>query len=54
MISMDVNHPDIEDFIDIKTDLDRVTKANISVRINDEFMEAVLNKTMYECKFIVN
>ena len=54
MISMDVNHPDIEDFIDIKTDLDRVTKANISVRINDEFMDAVLNKTMYECKFIVN
>ena len=54
MISMDVNHPDIEDFIDIKTDLDRVTKANISVRINDEFMKAVLNKTMYECKFIVD
>ena len=54
MISMYVNHPDIEDFIDIKTDLDRVTKANISVRINDEFMDAVLNKTMYECKFIVN
>ena len=54
MISMDVNHPDIEDFIDIKTDLDRVTKANISVRINHEFMDAVLNKTMYECKFIVN
>ena len=54
MISMYVNHPDIEDFIDIKTDLDRVTKANISVRINDEFMKAVLNKTMYECKFIVD
>ena len=54
MISMDVNHPDIEDFIDIKTDLDSVTKANISVRINDEFMKAVLNKTMYECKFIVD
>lgn len=54
MISMDVNHPDIEDFIDIKTDLDRVTKANISVRINDEFMKAILNKTMYECKFIVD
>ena len=54
MISMDVNHPDIEDFIDIKTDLDRVTNANISVRINDEFMKAVLNKTMYECKFIVD
>jgi len=43
MISMDVNHPDIEDFIDIKKDLDRVTKANISVRVDNEFMTAVMN-----------
>ncbi len=53
MISMDVNHPDIEDFIDIKTDLEKVTKANISVRINDEFMKAVENKEEYDCKFVV-
>ena len=53
MISMDVNHPDIEEFIDIKTDLDRVTKANISIRINDEFMKAVENKKPYMCKFVV-
>lgn len=53
MISMDVNHPDIGEFIDIKTDLERVTKANISVRINDEFMKAVENKEKYECKFVV-
>ena len=33
MISMDVNHPDIEEFIDVKTDLEKITKANISVRI---------------------
>jgi ribonucleoside-diphosphate reductase alpha chain len=51
MISMDVNHPDIEEFIDIKTDLEKVTKANLSVRINDEFMNAVENKEIYECKF---
>lgn len=51
MISMDVNHPDIEEFIDIKTDLERVTKANISVRINDKFMNAVENKEKYELKF---
>ena len=50
MISMDVNHPDIEEFIDLKTDLEKVTKANISVKINDEFMKAVLNKSMYEFK----
>lgn len=53
MISMDVSHPDIEEFIDIKTDLERVTKANISVRINKEFMDAVLNDKEYECKFKV-
>jgi ribonucleoside-diphosphate reductase alpha chain len=53
MLSMDVNHPDIEEFIDVKTDLEKVTKANISVRINDEFMKAVENKENYECKFVV-
>ena len=53
MISMDVNHPDIEEFIDIKTDLGRVTKANISIRINDEFMEAVGNRKPYVCRFEV-
>ena len=53
MISMDVNHPDIEEFIDVKTDLERVTKANISVKITDEFMKAVLNKSIHKCKFIV-
>ncbi|MGL6107782.1 adenosylcobalamin-dependent ribonucleoside-diphosphate reductase [Romboutsia sp.] len=53
MISMDVNHPDIEEFIDIKTNLEKVTKANISVRINNEFMKAVLNKEEYSCRFVV-
>lgn len=41
MISIDCSHPDVEHFIDIKTDLNRVTKANISVRISKELMEAV-------------
>lgn len=41
MITMDVSHPDIEEFIGIKSDLDRVTKANISVKVTDEFMKAV-------------
>ena len=53
MISMDINHPDIEEFIDIKTDLEKVTKANISVRINDKFMNAVINKEDYECRFVI-
>ena len=41
MLSMPVNHPDIEDFIEIKSDLDKITNANISVRVDDEFMKAV-------------
>ncbi|WP_419741967.1 adenosylcobalamin-dependent ribonucleoside-diphosphate reductase [Paraclostridium dentum] len=53
MISMEVSHPDIEDFIDIKTDLTKITKANISVRINDEFMKSVENNETYRCEFIV-
>ena len=41
MISIDCSHPDVEEFIDLKTDLNKVTKANISVRISNKFMEAV-------------
>ena len=51
MLSMDIEHPDIEDFINIKTDLDRVTKANISVMANDKFMNAVLNNEDWEMIF---
>ena len=38
MLSIDCTHPELIDFINIKTDLDKVTKANISVRITDDFM----------------
>lgn len=41
MLSMPVTHPDIEEFIDVKTDLEKVTKANTSVMITDDFMKAV-------------
>ena len=41
MISLACDHPDIEEFIEIKSDLERVTKANISIRITDKFMYAV-------------
>ena len=41
MISIDCSHPDLEEFISVKNDLERVTKANISVRITDDFMRAV-------------
>lgn len=40
MLSMDVRHPDIEEFINIKANTDQITSANISVRVNDDFMSA--------------
>lgn len=51
MLSMDCNHPDIESFIDIKNDLNKVTNANISIRFTDEFMNAVVNNEDYELSF---
>lgn len=51
MISIPCDHPDLEEFIDVKTDLDRVTKANISVRITDDFMRAVKNREKYMLSF---
>lgn len=51
MISIDCHHPDLEEFLDIKTDLNKVTKANISVRITDDFMKAVLNDTDFDLTF---
>lgn len=43
MISLDCHHPDLMDFINIKTKEGKVTKANISVRVTDDFMRAVEN-----------
>lgn len=50
MISIDCHHPDLLEFIDIKTKPDSVTKANISVKVTDDFMQAVKDDrewTMY-------
>ncbi|MDP6921830.1 MAG: adenosylcobalamin-dependent ribonucleoside-diphosphate reductase [Lutibacter sp.] len=47
MLTMDIAHPDIEDFITIKQDLTKVTGANISIRLSDEFMMAVVNDDDY-------
>ena len=47
MVSIDINHPDVEEFIDCKTDLERVKYANISVRVSDDFMKAVENNEDY-------
>ena len=54
MINLDVTHPDIEEFIDIKNDLDKITSANISVNITDEFMNAVANNNDFELYYKVD
>ena len=41
MISIDVRHPDVEKFAVMKQDLTKVTGANVSIRITDDFMKAV-------------
>lgn len=58
MISININHPDVEEFINCKTDLERVKFANISVRVNDDFMKAVENNEDYilhwPCEMTIN
>ena len=54
MLSISVHHPQINDFIKIKRDLKRVTGANISVRVTDEFMKAAKNNEMYEQRWPVD
>lgn len=51
MISIDCTHPELLDFIGIKNDLNRVTKANISVRVSDDFMRAVVEDKEWELYF---
>lgn len=52
MISIPCDHPDLEEFIEIKQNTDKVTKANISIRVTDEFMQAVANRKPYTLRFV--
>jgi len=54
MITMDVRHPDIEKFITMKHDLTKVTGANVSVRITDDFMRAVEKNNSFVLRFPVD
>ena len=47
MISIGCDHPDLIEFINLKTQKDICTKANISVRVSDEFMKAVIEDKDY-------
>ncbi|UCD60788.1 MAG: adenosylcobalamin-dependent ribonucleoside-diphosphate reductase [Flavobacteriaceae bacterium] len=51
MLSVSINHPDAEDFIDAKMEQGKVTGANVSVRIDDNFMKAVENNSLYTQSF---
>jgi ribonucleoside-diphosphate reductase alpha chain len=51
MLSVSINHPDSEDFINAKLEQGKVTGANVSVRIDDEFMKAVKSDTDYTQKY---
>ena len=53
MLSVSINHPDAEDFIDAKLEQGKITGANISVRIDDAFMEAVRQDKEYTQKYPV-
>lgn len=54
MLTMHINHPDIEEFIDIKLDGTKVTGANVSIPLTDEFMIAVVNDLDFHLRFPVN
>lgn len=51
MLSVSINHPDAEDFIDAKMEQGKVTGANVSVRIDDDFMSSVESGKPYTQKF---
>jgi ribonucleoside-diphosphate reductase alpha chain len=52
MISIPINHPDVEDFIEIKhNNIDKVKHANISVKITDDFMNAVVEDKDFDLIF---
>lgn len=54
MLSVSINHPDSEDFIDAKMEQGKVTGANVSVRIDDAFMQAVKDGKSYTQTYPVN
>lgn len=51
MISIACDHPDVEKFVELKSDLNKVTSANISVRITDKFMESVESDSDFVLSF---
>lgn len=53
MLTISIRHPDAESFIDAKLDTQKITGANVSVRIDDAFMQAALEGKSYEQRYPV-
>ncbi len=51
MLSLSIKHPDAEKFIDAKMEAGKVTGANISIKIDDDFMNALLSGEKYTQQF---
>ncbi|MBO5874357.1 MAG: adenosylcobalamin-dependent ribonucleoside-diphosphate reductase [Rikenellaceae bacterium] len=54
MLSLSIKHPDAENFINAKVDTGKITGANISVKIDDEFMKAVKSNEKYVQQFPID
>ena len=54
MLSISIKHPDAEKFIDAKLDTNKVTGANVSVKIDDEFMRSAIEGRTYTQQFPIN
>lgn len=54
MLTLNINHPDVVEFIEKKQDLTKVTGANVSVQVTDEFMQAVKNDETYLLRWPVH
>ena len=54
MLSVSIKHPDSESFIDAKMTEGKVTGANVSVKLDDEFMQAAVDGTPYVQQYPIN
>jgi ribonucleoside-diphosphate reductase alpha chain len=54
MLSVSIKHPDAEKFIDAKLEQGKVTGANVSVKIHDDFMQAVEREELYTQRYPVD
>ncbi len=54
MLSISIKHPDSGKFIDAKLESGKVTGANVSVKLTDDFMEAVEKKTLFKQQYPIN